>query len=161
MSSKQLLAAFCYGAGLVALAAVPVLALSHDAGHGPRIEGVGKNGGKLTAVISAAEAELGEKAAVRAVAEWTRKGDELKIQLWDAKKTAAIALPASSEIKWIVLGDKGTKPQVLVSALKSSTAELAHSFDAGTLDRATLVEVILPGKIGTSEGKHVFVMKLK
>lgn len=72
----------CIGILLGALLSMP--ALAHDEGHGPKTSDAGKMGGVVTAVVLAAEAKLGPKAALRYKAELTRSEDGIvRIYLYD------------------------------------------------------------------------------
>jgi hypothetical protein len=128
---------------------LPALAFGHGGGHGPKVEGTGPSGGKLTSVILAADAELGERAASRAVAEWVLKGETLRVTLWNSERTQKIQ-PSGSEVKWILLGKKLPKPEVV----KGQSLELKRSF-AGVEQ----VELILPS-LDLATEKHVTIFSL-
>lgn len=115
--------------------AVVAVAFAHDSGHGPKIEGKGPNGGALAAVVLAKDAELGEKAAVHAVAEYKRvSADEIEVHFFSKDHKKSFDLPETQ--KWIFLGGKLDKPVVLTRDRKSKT------FEKGLLDRAEKVEII-------------------
>jgi len=128
---------------------LPALAFGHGGGHGPKISGTGPAGGKLTSVILAADAELGEKAAARAVAEWVFKGDSLEVTLWSSERTKKLPY-SGNEVKWILLGKKLPKPEVV----KGKSLTLKRSF-AGVEQ----VELILPSLDLTAEN-HVTIFSL-
>lgn len=128
---------------------LPALAFGHGGGHGPKIWGSGPAGGKLTSVILAADAELGEKAAARAVAEWVLRGNSLEVTLWNAERTKKIHF-AGSEVKWILLGKKLPKPEVV----KGLSLTLKRNF-AGVEQ----VELILPN-LDLAPEKHVTIFSL-
>jgi len=126
------------------------LGFAHEAGHGPVVEGKGPGGGKLAAVIAASEAEKGADASLKAVAEWKLAGGKLEVKLWDNARKQA--LPASGDVKWILLGKKLAKPVVFTEkGLESENAALKN---------ADSVELILPA-LGSSREKHVVAISLK
>jgi hypothetical protein len=124
---------------------------AHDTGHGKTIAGLGPHGGALAPVISAKEAELGDKAKTLAIAEWKREGGKLELHLLDLKKKPHNAKLAG-EVKWILLKEKGAKPEILV------TKHLSNEFPS--LEGVKSVEVILPAGMLSSE-KAVAAFSLK
>jgi hypothetical protein len=145
--------------GFAALHAVPG-ALAHDSGHGPELSGRGPRGGRLAAIVPAADAELGPRARVAGSAEWLRKGSQLAVHLRTASGEE-LPLDAAAEVKWIVMGRAVPKPEVIRTAAEGG-ARLMQVFEPSLLDRADLVEVILPAAQGKPDaGKQVFVLKLK
>lgn len=127
------------------------VASGHDAGHGKPVPGFGPHGGALAAVVSAKEAELGEKARTLALAEWKRMGSRIEVYLLDTEKKM-LGKKLSGEVKWILLKGEGEKPEVLV------TQELRKDF--ASLDRVRSVEVILPAGLLVAE-KSVAAFTLK
>ena len=126
------------------------LAFAHSGGHGAKIEGFGPNGGKLAPVILASEAEMGDKAKTRAVAEWKLEGEALKVSFWSEDRKTRLPLKAVN-LKWILLGKKLKKPEVV-----SAGTELKSP----TLRKADSVEIILPA-LGELGQKHVALIQLK
>ena len=126
------------------------LAFAHESGHGPAIPGKGAHGGKLSAVISAKEAELGARAKAVAVAELVRKGNVLTIHFRDARVS-------KGDLKWILLGSQ--KPQVIVQNLSAEKKELQKTFSEQELQGVKTFEVILPG-LNQSTDKHVVSFSL-
>ncbi|MGE0616069.1 MAG: hypothetical protein AB7P04_10550 [Bacteriovoracia bacterium] len=147
--------------------------LAHEGGHGVKVPGQGPHGGKMSAVISAADSEKGSAAPTQGVAEWKQQGPEIEVHLWDkspmAGKPAAVSVPvadgAKSELKWIVLygnhGEKkpARKPLVVKSELVATAATFKHAFTPEELTGAQTIEVILPA-FGSITQKHVFEMSL-
>lgn len=151
---------FAQLAAIAVAGAISQLAHAHSSGHGPAISGLGKHGGKLAAIISAGESELGAKAKAVGVAEWVQEKGKLTVYLWSEKRDRAIKIPEAAELKWIVVGGSLSKPEVVKTVLKSATERPSHAFEPKLLEQAEGVEVILPG-LGERTGKHVFFVKLK
>ncbi len=126
-------------------------ASAHDSGHGKMVTGLGPHGGALAAVVSAKDADLGEKATTIALAEWKRDGLRLEVHLLDLKKKVHGA-KLVGDVKWILLKGEGVKPEVLVSS------GLSHEF--ASLDGVKSVEVILPAGLFVAE-KSVAAFSLK
>jgi hypothetical protein len=120
---------------------------AHDGGHGPLIAGKGPNGGRLAAVVAAAEADLGPKAKPIGLVEWKREGNRVEIRLLDLQRKP-LAPKAGGDLKWILLG--GEKPEVVAEPF--AAAELKHEFPS--LQKVKKVEVILPAG-ALVEGKAV------
>ncbi len=114
---------------------------AHESGHGVTITGKGPNGGKLTALVSAAEADLGDKAQTQAVLEWSRNKDTLVLHFWD-KEQKKLELPAGQDMKWILLGKNLPKAEVIVD--KTTSGEISRKFSPDLLAKVEKVEVILP-----------------
>lgn len=113
-------------------------ALGHEGGHGRPVPGQGPHGGALAAVVSAAEADLGDKAKTLALAEWKREGGRIVVYLLDTEKKA-LKKELKGDVKWILLKSGGAKPEVLV------TQELRKEF--ASLEGVNAVEVILPAGV--------------
>ena len=126
-------------------------ASAHDGGHGKMVAGLGPHGGALAAVVSAKDADLGEKAKAIALAEWKRDGLKLEVHLLDLQKKVHGA-KLVGDVKWILLKGEGVKPEVLVSS------GLSHEFVS--LDGVKSVEVILPaGLLATDKSVAAFTLK--
>jgi hypothetical protein len=134
---------------------IPVQA--HSTGHGPPIPGRGPHGGEFVAIVSAKEADLGDKAKALGVAEWWKDGKSLKFYLWNSSRTAPLALQASSEVKWIVLYEEPTKPYVVKTSIDRAEPALSFSPGQDQLRGAKMLEVILPS-LGAVAEKHVFAV---
>ena len=139
--------------------AIGVAARAHTGGHGAVIEGLGPGGGRLAAVVLAADAEAGAAAAARGVAEWFLRGSEIEIRFWDVSRRASVSVPGPSELKWILLGGSLAKPSVVRSDLARATPRIRGRLESGLLAAAGSVEVILPG-LGPSREKHVLILTL-
>ena len=133
---------------------------AHNTGHGNPILEKGPNGGALTAVVLAQEADLGKNAKTQAVAEWIRRGDLLEIRLWDPLRKTQVNIMGPAQVKWIVLGDKLRKPQVIQSKIEATQFKLAQSFETSVLEQKKSIEVILPN-VGSKQEKHVTLVSLK
>lgn len=125
-----------------------IAALAHQGGHGPAIHGTGPSGGRLAAVISAKDAELGQQAKAQAVAEWTREGRELVVRLWNMDRSKPLA--ASGDLTWILFPKEG-KPQVIRRTLKNGRSRMQLSEGVEQHRGAELVITQIAGL----EGKHV------
>ncbi len=128
-----------------------ISAQAHESGHGQVILGEGPHGGKLTPVILAKESELGSKATTQAVLEWVKNGDMIKIYLFDKTQTQSVEVTGPAEIKWILLGEKLAKPQVIKAIFAKNQSALSQDFATDVLGKTTKVEVILPNLTGKSE----------
>lgn len=145
---------------LVAALAVSGSVHAHRGGHGPRVEGTGPNGGPLTSIISAADVEQGQAAAIQGVAEWNMRAGKLTVHLWNKTRKSKSPISAQSEIKWILLASEGAPPKVITTKLKSDQASLSHQFDEADWKNAHALEVILP-HFGKARHKHVLFIPLK
>ncbi len=125
---------------------------AHQSGHGPAINGVGPNGGKLASVILASQAEVGASAKAAGSAEFKVKGTSLLVTLLKTDNKTVAKIP-TGKIKWILLPREG-KPKVVEA---SSEADLVLSDKE--LSTMNAVELILPGFESSSE-KHVVYLKL-
>jgi hypothetical protein len=114
--------------------------MGHEGGHGAPIEGLGPNGGILSAVIAAKNASLGDQAPRVAIAEWKLQGNSLELRLLTEKKSLS-PLSKSGEVKWILLRT-GQKPEVIVRPTQAEQAKFSIELKDAKLLNA--VEVILP-----------------
>jgi hypothetical protein len=131
------------------------VAFGHASGHGPEINGKGPNGGALTAVIAAKDADLGAKAAPVAIAEWVKSGETIELQFLTAEGRKPMPVPAAT-VKWIVLGAE--KPVVISTEIKAEQPKLAYTFAADVLAKGNAVEVIIPG-LTTANEKQVLLVR--
>ena len=126
-------------------------AQAHESGHGQVIPGIGPHGGKLAPVILAKESELGPKASTQAVIEWIKNGDMIEIYIFDKSQTNAFEVAGPAEIKWILLGKKLEKPEVIKANLTKNQSAISQHFAHGILGKTTKIEVILPNLGKTTE----------
>jgi hypothetical protein len=138
----------------LALLLLSSLAFAHGEGHGAKVEGTGPRGGKLSAVVLAQEAELGDRAVTRALAEWKIERGAIEVSLWGVDRKRAIAIPEGAPLKWIVVGKRLAKPIVLQAAAPAAGQPLRQTVDAAELAKADLLEIILPS-LDASADKHV------
>ncbi len=134
-------------------------AFAHEGGHGAEIKGLGKHGGKLTAIVAASEADKGEKAIVSGIAEWKLANGAVETFFWKENRTDALEVDPG-QAKWIVLFPKPEKPMIIPIDSSASFSTLKLELDQKALDRASLIELILPNIKGKTE-KHVFAFAPK
>ncbi len=135
---------------------------AHTNGHGARLEGLGPNGGHLSSVVLAKDADLGEKAKTQAIAEWTLKKKKIvKFQIWDETRKIALKVKGPAEIKWIVIAaNTPSKAEVFKMAVNDLESDLSFAFTPELIANASSIEVILPN-VGQIAEKCVFTMPLK
>lgn len=142
-----------------------IVGFAHDGGHGPIVTGLGPNGGSLTAIIQADQAQLGEQAKAVALAEWIVKKQEVQMHLWslDSSKLSAdgagkslkastpyseaslkqkppFTLLEKGSMKWIILR-KGQKPEVISAEIAKGQAKF--SLKLKNFQMVSAIEAIL------------------
>ena len=86
------------------------MTFAHVKGHGPKVEGKGLLGGKLSAVVSAKEADLGVKAEHIYTAETLFVNDSASVYLFSKDRKELKQVP-SEKAKVIALSE-GKKPDI-------------------------------------------------
>lgn len=128
-------------------------ASAHQKGHGSKIEGLGPNGGKLTGIIAAKDADSTNAKSVGTV-EYRVVNDVLSVTLLETDRKTNVKSNAG-ELTWIVIHKTG-KPTV---ARNSVAAGAPIDFSLNNLKDIRAVELILPS-FKAAEVKHVTYMEL-
>lgn len=90
---------------------------AHSSGHGPNVKGTGPNGGKLSSVVSAKEADKGKEAKQIYLAEVKSSlGTEATVSILDTNRTN-ITYDLSPKAKVIALNGKDA-PEIFEADLK-------------------------------------------
>lgn len=130
------------------------VAFAHESWHGTTTTELGPKGGKLSPVVNAKEAELGEKAKTVGYAEYKIEKDVLNVYVLTADRKP-IATVSGGSAKWIVFPIEG-KHQVITTKIQN---EGDLKLEVKKFPKLKAVEVILPSFNESSE-PHVSYLKI-
>lgn len=124
------------------------IAHAHLSGHGPKQKGKGPKGGVWVSVVSAKDADLGEKAKPVATAEFSHikplmkeSSSRFAFYLYDTSKKPIPLGTLFSKIKWIVFVPKVEKPIVLETPLDENETQTELMLEPGMKTKG--IEAIL------------------